>query len=143
MKTTCSSPPSKTSLDDLLELRRQLDDWRQAQPGRARLPDELWELAATLAQTHGVTRVARTLRLSFSKLRQRLAPPAMLSDRSSASPSAPAGFIELPPLAGPGLSGGGCVVELCDKRQGRMTLRFSAEGPALLALAEAFWRRGR
>jgi hypothetical protein len=143
MKTPCRSAPSKTTLDDLLELRRQLDDWRQARPGRARLPEELWELAASLAQTHGVTRVARTLRLSFYKLQQRLAPPAALPDRPSAPASAPAGFIELPPLAGPGLSGGGCVVELCDGRQGRMTLTLSGEGPALLALAEAFWRRGR
>jgi hypothetical protein len=143
MKTTCRLAPSKTSLDDLLELRRQLDDWRQHQPGRSRLPEELWELAATLAGTHGVTRVARTLRLSFSKLRQRLAPPAGPPRPSAAAPSASAGFIELPPLAGPGRAGGGCVVELCDGRQGRMTLTFSGQGPVLLALAEAFWRRGR
>jgi hypothetical protein len=143
MKTTRRLAHFNRSLDDLLELGRQLDDWRDAQPGRARLPEEVWQLAASLAQTHGVTRVARTLRLSFYKLRQRLAPPVALPDRPSAPASAPAGFIELPSLAGPGPGGGGCVVEMCDGRQGKMTVRLSGEGPALLALAEAFWRRGR
>jgi hypothetical protein len=139
MKTTRRLPRSKTSVPALDELRRQLEAWRNAQTGRARLPAEVWELAAALARTHGVSRVSRTLRLSFSKLRTRLAPPPDSPHR----PSAPAGFVELPPLAGSGLTGGGCVMELCDGRGGKMTLTLSGEGPALLALAEAFWRRGR
>ena len=49
----------------------------------------------------------------------------------------------MPPLADPGSNEGGCVVELCDGGQARMTVRLSGEGSALLGLAEAFWRRGR
>lgn len=88
-------------------------------------------LAAALARTHGVSRVARTLGLSFYKLRQRL------------GPAVPAGFVELPPLAVSGSQSGECVVELRDGRGGQMTLRLASEGPTLLALAADFWRRGR
>jgi hypothetical protein len=99
----------------------------------------VWELAAALARTHGVSGVSRTLGLSFYKLRRRVQGPTALP---SGAP-APAGFVELEPVAGPGVSGGACVIELCDGSQSRMTIRLSGEGPTVLGLAEAFWRRGR
>jgi hypothetical protein len=140
MKTTRRLPaPSKASLHELLKLRRELDSWRKSQPGRAPVPAEVWDLAAGLARTHGVSRVSRTLRLSFYKLRRRVQAPVSVP---SSAPT-PSGFIELAPVTGPGLSGGACVIELCDGDQARMTIRLSSEGPALLGLAEAFWRRGR
>ena len=137
--TNRRSPRNESSLSDLIKLRRQLDRWRKAQPGRARLPADVWGQAATLARTLGVSRVSRTLRLSFHKLQRRVRLP---TPRPS-GPPVPAEFIELPPLASPGSDEGGCVVELCDGGQARMTIRLSGEGSALLGLAEAFWRRGR
>ena len=140
MKTTRRLPTSsQASFHDLLKLRRQLDSWRESQPGRARVPARVWELAAAQARTHGVSRVSRTLRLSFYKLRRRIQEPASLPT----GPAVPSGFIELAPVTGPDLSGGVCVIELCDGGQSRMTIRLSGESPALLRLAEAFWRRGR
>ena len=133
------SASSKASLDELLKLRRQLDSWRKVQPDRARVPEEVWELAAALARTHGVSRVSRTLRLSFYRLRRRVQAPSSVA---SSAPGA-SGFIELAPVTGPGLSGGACVIELSGGGQSRMTIRMSGEDPALLGLAEAFWRRGR
>ena len=103
------------------------------------MPAEVWELAAALARTHGISRVSRTLRLSFYKLRRRIQPPAALPS----SAPAPSGFIELAPVTGLGLSGGACVIELGDGDRSRMTIRLASEGPALLGLAEAFWRRER
>jgi hypothetical protein len=137
--TNGHAPRNESSLSDLIKLRRQLDSWRKAQRGRARLPADVWEQAATLARSLGVSRVSRTLRLSFHKLQRRVRLP---TPRPS-GPSVPAEFIELPSPAGPDLGGGGCVVELCDGGQARMTVRLSGEGSALLGLAEAFWRRGR
>jgi hypothetical protein len=140
MKTTNRrSPRRESSVSDLIRLRRQLDGWRKSQPGRARLPADVWEEAAALARTHGVSRVSRTLRLSFHKLQRWGQAPAS----PPPGPPAPSGFIELPPLASPGSNEGGCVVELCDGGQAGMTVRLSGEGSALLGLAEAFWRRGR
>ena len=142
MKTTRRLPkPAKASLHELLELRRQLDSWRKSQPGRAPVPEEVWELAEALARRHGVSLVSRTLRLSFYKLRRRVQSQEPASLPSGAP--VPSGFIELAPVTGPGVSGGACVIELYDASQSRMTIRWSGEGPALLGLAEAFWRRGR
>ena len=133
METTRRLPTSfKASLHDLLKLRRQLDSWRKAQPGRARVPAEVWELAAALARTHGISRVSRTLRLSFYKLRRRIQPPAALPS----SAPAPSGFIELAPVTGLGLSGGACVIELGDGDRSRMTISLSGEGPTLLGLPD-------
>jgi hypothetical protein len=76
MRTTRLLPkPTRASFHELLKLRRQLDSWRQSQPGRAHVPEEVWELAEALAWTHGVSRVSRTLRLSFYKLRRRAQVP--------------------------------------------------------------------
>jgi hypothetical protein len=96
-------------------------------------------MAAVLARTHGVSRVSRALRLNFHKLRRCLAPPAL----RASGPRRPATFIELAPLAVSGPSDGAFVVELCAGDHGRMTVRFSGDRPALLGLAEAFWRRNR
>ncbi len=46
---------------DLGQLEEQLDAWRQGQSGRVRLPAELWEAAARVSRTHGVSRVSRVL----------------------------------------------------------------------------------
>ena len=139
MKITCRLPRSKTSLSDLNELRRQLDDWRNSQTGRARLPAEVWELAAALARTHGAGRVSRTLRLDFLTLRRCVQARALIPT----GPPAPAEFIELPPLTPLVPGEGACVVELGDGDQARMTVRFSGGTPSVLDLAEAFCRRNR
>jgi len=131
MKTIRRLPAVNAAPQELLQLRRQLDAWRQGQTSRAPLPGDFWELAAAQARAHGVSRVARTLGLSFYKLRQRL------------RPGAPPGFVELPPLAAPGSRAGECVVELRDGRGGGLTLRLASDAPALLALAAGFWRRGQ
>jgi hypothetical protein len=56
MKATRHLILCKTSSADLLELRRQLDDWRRLRKGREPLPDDFWTLAVTLAEAHGVSR---------------------------------------------------------------------------------------
>ena len=129
---------SKASLRDLFKLRRHLNSRRKTQAGRPCVPEELWERAAALARTHGVSRVSRTLGLSYYKLRRRIQVPTASPTRAPA----PSGFIELP-VSGPDLSDGACVIELHDGGKSRMTIRLSRQGPALLGLAEAFWRRGQ
>src|ERR671923_2202426 len=81
-------PSTQFSATDLKQLRQQLDAWRRSQSRRTPIPEPAWEAAATLARTHGVSRVAQILRLDFYKLRCRLiaAPPS----------SSPPGFVEIP-----------------------------------------------
>jgi hypothetical protein len=127
---------STFSPTDLRQLRRQLSGWRRQQSGRVRLPEALWLSAATLAQRHGASLVARTLHLDYYKLRQRSA------GCSSPTDGAPA-FVELQvaPTLGPAC--GEAAVELSDGSEVRMTLRVRGELPTVVALAESFWRRPR
>ena len=52
--------------------RRQLEQWRRRQPGRRRLPQELWAHAVTLAQAYGLNQTARTLGLKYDSLKKHL-----------------------------------------------------------------------
>lgn len=130
---------SRTNLD---QLQRQLDVWRQSQRARSRLPDELWNAAATLAATHGVSFVAGQLGLEYNKLRRKLesSTPRTASRDTAAATK---GFVELPAVDWPTGAIGACTVELWDGGSEKMTVRMSGEASVLVALAEAFWRRRR
>jgi hypothetical protein len=121
---------------DLGQLQRQLSTWRRQQSGRVRLPEAVWASAATLAERHGASLVARTLHLDYAKLRQRAV------GGSSSTESTPA-FVELQVAPTLGAAGGEAAVELSDGTGARMTLRVRGELPTVVALAESFWRRPR
>lgn len=89
-----------------------------------------------LARTHGVSQVARTLRLDYYKVRQHL-----LTGSASAA-SAP-GFVEFPWPGSWPATGHTCKVELSSERGARMILHLPGDTSALVALAEAFWKRQR
>ena len=54
------------------QLQRQLDEFRNAQPHRTKLPETLWQAAVELARQHGVYSVAHPLRLDYRGLKKRL-----------------------------------------------------------------------
>ena len=124
------------STTDLNQLQRQLFAWRRQQSGRPRLPEAVWSAATELARNQGPSLVARTLRLDYYKLRQRLAGPSSLL---TALPT----FVEVKgePTSGSGLEESS--VELSDGTGARMTLRVRSELATLVALAQSFWRRRR
>jgi hypothetical protein len=130
-------PRTKFSATDLSQLHRQLGSWRQSQPQCARLPEAVWASAAALATTHGVSCVARTLGLGYTKLKQR----ATQAPGVPAPTTPPPTFVELQlddSLRGTCRS---CRVELSDPAGGKMTVHLPLDSPAMLRLAEAFWRR--
>ncbi len=126
--------PHAFSTTDLNQLQRQLSAWRRAQSGRPRLPEALWRAATNLARTQGPSRVARALRLDYSKLRRRVAAT------SSVLPAPPT-FVELTGAPMSGTGPGESVVECCDGRGAKMTLRMRHDVATLVALAESFWKR--
>ena len=111
----------KTALpDDLRQLSERLQEWRNTQAPRARLPESMLVAAVEMAQRHGLHRTAKVLRIDYGRLKDRLpegAPPAR--------PAAPA-FLEL--LASPSARPVECVVEM-ESAQGR--LRVALKGAAL------------
>lgn len=93
--------------------------------------------AATLATTHGVGPVARTLRLDYNKL-ERQVPRAPAPSGSIATPS----FVELRPREWLPQAAPVCRIELSDPAGARMTADLACDPATLMGMAQAFWRRG-
>jgi hypothetical protein len=129
-------PRTKFSTTDLNHLRHQLERWRQS-PSATRLPAALWTSAATLATTHGVGQVARTLRLDYNKLKRQV-PQAPAPSGPIATPS----FVELRPSQWSPQVAAMCRIELSDPAGARMTIDLSCDPATVLGMAQAFWRRG-
>lgn len=58
--------------NQLQVLGERLREFRETHAPRARLPEELWSAATTLARNEGLYRTARTLHLDYANLRRRV-----------------------------------------------------------------------
>ena len=58
--------------EPIVQLQRQLDQFRSTQSRRTKLPQWLWQAAVELARRHGVYSVAHRLRLDYKGLKKRL-----------------------------------------------------------------------
>jgi len=76
--------------EPIVQLQRQLDQFRSTQPRRTKLPEPLWQTAVELARQHGIYPVAHPLRLDYMQLKKRLS--GVSSPRRK--PTKPA-FVEL------------------------------------------------
>src|SRR5947209_10736852 len=56
----------------IVQLQRQLDQFRSTQPQRTKLPESLWQAAVELARQYGIYPVAHPLRLDYMGLKKRL-----------------------------------------------------------------------
>jgi hypothetical protein len=82
---------TSTTPEPILQLQRQLEDFRSSQPGRVKLPDSLWQAAVELARQYGLWPVAHPLRLDYMRLKKRLGEVLLPHRRRSGPPS----FIEV------------------------------------------------
>jgi len=69
--------------EPILQLQRQLDQFRSTQPRRTKLPEPLWQAAVELARQHGVYPVADPLRLDYTRLKERLGGDCQGQDRQN------------------------------------------------------------
>ena len=67
----------------IVQLQRQLDQFRSTQPQRTKLPEALWEAAVELAREHGIYPVAHPLRLDYMWLKRRLGGISAIRRRAS------------------------------------------------------------
>jgi hypothetical protein len=74
----------------VLQLQRQLEQFRSTQSRRAKLPESLWQSAVELARQYGVYSVASPLRLDYIRLKKRLGGGA-IARQNGAKPA----FVEL------------------------------------------------
>ncbi len=122
------------SKTDLKQIQRQLSTWRKKKTGRIRLPEDIWVAATELARKHGTGVVARSLRLDYYKLRQRVC-------GTVSSLSQPAAFVEVRGSELASMRPEESVIEFSDGGGGRMSLRVRADLSTLTALVQSFWRR--
>jgi hypothetical protein len=109
--------------------RERFERWRRTRD-RWRIPEELWVLAAKIADSYGVHRTAQALRLNPQSLRERMT-------TAKSAMSARPGFVELAPVTVG--SSASWVVELSSLSGARM--RIEARGEQTLdveALARGF-----
>lgn len=125
-------PDQQTTIpDDLLEVSKQLEQWRDAHPRRARLPESFWTAAVEMTQRHGLHRTAKVLRLDYTRLKKRLAGAV------APAGAAPPAFLE---LLAPATSGSAeCVVEW-ESVRGRMRVAMKGVTPDWASLLRA-WRQ--
>jgi len=112
--------------------------WRQRRRHREAIPEKLWRLIVPLAQSHGVSPVARALRLNYTALQSRCVGMARSAAVLAGNPSA--GFVEVAVPAWPG--GAPWSIELEDRRGAKMTVRLAGgEAATVLAVAQGLWRQ--
>jgi hypothetical protein len=121
----------------LERLRQRLEDWRRTRKPPSRIPDAFWAAAVTMAKTYGVNRTARTLRLDYYSLKERV------DRRAGATPDikpVPMPFVELANLP----TAGSCLcrlkLESADGVKMRVQLR-SVTMPDLAAISRSFWNQ--
>jgi hypothetical protein len=121
----------------LERLRKRLERWRQGRKPRSRIPDSVWAAAVTVAKTYGVNRTARTLRLAYYSLKERVEREAAANAGASAMPAA-APFIEL--VTSPSAGSCQCRLELENGDGAKMRIRVrSVTMPDLAAISRSFW----
>lgn len=101
----------------LENLRRDLVAWRTSESKGRLIPESLWQRAAQLARSMGVTRVSRELGLGYNHLKRRM------TDKPRALEPAPSQFVEwaLPPQS----EIEGCVLKIESSSGARMQAEIS------------------
>ena len=133
--------PIPSERTDLQEAAQAFARWRHSKPtSRARIPEDLWELACRVAKVHGVAKTSRELKLDYYRLKRQLDGQSNKSGqdqpkRSRRRQPAPAAFVELPPLPIGGTTE--CDLELETGQGTRVVLRWKGStAPDLAALGQ-------
>ena len=127
---------NKKSKEKQLEaVQAQFSDWRKNRKGRRdRIPESLWDAAASLADGFSVNELSKTLRLNHSSLKERV------ETLQNGPPEEPCltTFIEFPPLNSPADS---TEVSLELEKAGAI-MKVHAKGHIdVLSLVQTFWRQ--
>ena len=119
----------------IVQLQRQLDQFRSIQSHRTRLPEALWQAAVELARVHGLHPVAQPLRLDYMGLKKRLGEVSVVR-RKAAVPA----FVELISAHAATATVGECVIEFESSAGSKMRIQWkNSSAPDWASLLRA-WR---
>jgi hypothetical protein len=124
----------KPVAEPIVQMQRELEEYRRSQPRRAKLPDSIWEAAAALAREHSVYSFAQALRLDYMGLKKRVGGDVASQRPANSKPV----FVEL--IAPPPLKSEECLIEFESTRGDRMRIHWPVRtAPDWTALLRA-WR---
>jgi hypothetical protein len=125
-------------------VRRRFERWRNSHRARSRIPDLLWAAAVKMAQSYGIHRASRTLRIDYYALKKRVEQHSnAVQGRRESGPIAT--FMELSAPADHGFAAvpaGACActleLEAADGSKMRVHLK-TATPPDLATLCRSVW----
>ena len=116
---------------DLARGRSRFQAWREKREPGSRIPQDLWDMAVGLAQTHGVSRTALALGPDYYCVRKRV--EAAVAKPQSTTPS----FVELPSAIRVGKE---CRLELDNGTGAIMRVHLVGYDAAdVAAVSRSFW----
>ncbi len=127
---------NKKSKEKQLEaVQTQFSDWRKNRKGRRdRIPESLWDAAASLADGFSVNELSKALRLNHSSLKEHIETTQLDPSEETCR----ATFIEFPPL-NPPIDSTEVSLEL---EKAGATMKVHAKGRIDVAsLVQTFWRQ--
>jgi hypothetical protein len=122
--------------EPIVQLQRQLDQFRSAQPHRVKIPEGLWRAAEELAREHGVYAVAHPLRLDYVRLKRRLEGTSKHAEKNKVNVASP-GFVE---LIAAQAAAAECVIEFESGSGGKMRIQWKGSGAPDWASLLRVWR---
>jgi hypothetical protein len=119
--------------EPIVQLQRELEQFRGSHPPRTRLPESLWLSAVELARQHGLYLVAHPLRLDYVQLKKRLG-GVVKAPRKAAAPA----FVEL--IASHTATMSECMIEFESSIGSKIRIQWKGSaGPDWASLLRA-WR---
>jgi len=126
-----------SNFDDVEELRKRFEEFRNQHERRTRLPEELWRAAAEIAERRGINLVCRCLRLDANSLKKWMGrgasgPRRKYTRRKRPAVAPPAAFVEL--LTPASRIAASCIIEVESQHGGK--LRLELKGIATSEIAQ-------
>lgn len=148
MEALSSATDSFSAQRDLEGVVKEFQRWRSSRRKIERIPEVLWQAAASLYPRYSVFHIARALHLDFVDIRDRIHHNRKQNLRRLKGKGGAAGtdgdglhFMELPAALPAGLSE--CTVKVKDGPRGtRITMRLKGSGVGpLLEILRGLWTR--
>jgi len=135
-RTRSDAPGIQQDLESVL---KQFERWRAQKQDGERIPQHLWQAAASLYPYYSMYKIARSLRLDSGDLRERIQLTGG-KNRRSKSHEVPQ-FMPLSVAPAEGLAD--CRIKVKDGRKARVTIHLKGAGvQPLVEVLREIWSRG-
>ena len=138
--------PRRESIAHVPEVQQtivELEQWRAIRPRGTRIPPELKQRAFRFAETYGIPRVCRALKLHARQFKEPLKPCERGTDLEPQRKIDEQTFVSIAPFLSAPLATSliTCVVEVNDALGAKMSMTFTGATPDVDTMLRAFWRR--